>query len=504
MRANNYATREPQTTAMLPIRVRATGLPAGTTRALFGRAPVRAVLAGIAIVAVLACGSIDAVPGAPGLDDPIFPLLGNGGYDVIHYAIELDVDVEKNVVVGITTIDAVATHPLGAFNLDYRGPEISSIEVDSKIAAFIRDGDELTVTAFRPLFEGDFFRTVVSYEGTPGSQRFFASDFLDGWVPFFGGIYALGEPTGSSFWYPVNEHPLDKATYSFRITVPEPFEVAANGLPGEVTADGVRRTYEWRTDDPMASYLVTVVIARFDEEFESGPGDLPIRNYFQKGVSEEARAAFDRIPEMIEAFSELFGPYPFETYGAIVIDANMPALETQTRSTFGVGIVEGVGEVVAAHELAHQWFGNVVTPGTWRDTWLNEGFATYAEWLWREHLRGPDALDNFWRSNYRRAFGPPATPDSNTLFAGTVYRRGAMTLHALRTAVGDATFFEILKTYVARFSGSNAVTADFVAVATEVSGQDLATLFDDWLYAPRTPQIPAPGWSPEPHRKNCA
>ncbi len=182
----------------------------------------------------------------------------------------------------------------------------------------------------------------------------------------------MGEPSGAETWYPVNGHPSDKATYTLRITVPKPYDVASSGRLLRITDDGDRRTFLWETRDPVASYLVALHIADLDETTAVGPRGLPIRNYFAHAISASDRASFDRLPAMIAYFESAFGPYPFEAYGATVVDeAFGAALETQTMSTHSR---DAVAESVVVHELAHQWFGDSVGLERWQDIWLNEGF----------------------------------------------------------------------------------------------------------------------------------
>jgi aminopeptidase N len=244
----------------------------------------------------------------------------------------------------------------------------------------------------------------------------------------------------------------------------------------------------------MASYLATVAIYPFETSVQEGPAGLPILNFVAGELPDVARAALERTPEMIEFLEARIGPYPFESYGAIVVDLPF-SLETQSRSVLSRGHLFAPREEVVMHEVAHQWFGNSVSLEQWQDIWLNEGFATYLSWLWAEESRGAETFDQVVRSSYQPTLLslPPGAPTADTLFHPTVYVRGALTLHALRLHVGDEDFDEILRTYYQRYRDSNVTTADFIAIAEEISGQSLDDFFQEWLYTTGLPPIPEMG-----------
>lgn len=464
----------------------------------------------IFVICLIGVGAVYAqTPGAEGAGDPYYPELGGGGYDIEHYTLDVEVDMEAAAIAGVATIAAQATQDLSAFNLDLAGLDVNTITVDGVDADFTHEGRELTITPVEPIAEGAAFEVVIDYGGEP---RGYAEPSLGGarigWNFRNGYVYTASETSGAATWYPVNDHPSDKATYTMRITVPQPYVVASNGVLTETIESGDRITYVWEMAQPMASYLGTVNIDTFSvQEYEAENG-VQIRNYFPDTIANRAERVFALQDEMLVFFSDLFGDYPFDAYGAVVTRAQLGfALETQTLSLFSAGVAMGgasAAETVIAHELAHQWFGNSVTPTTWRDIWLNEGFATYASWLWYEHTAGADALNEYAREVYNffgggqgsgailrqlMGFSPPGDPPPDALFNQGVYMRGALTLHALRLTVGDDDFFEILRTYYDRYQHSNAATPDFIAVAEEISGMELDEFFAGWLYAQRIPKI---------------
>jgi len=446
--------------------------------------------------------STDPLAGSPGLNDTLYPGFGNGGYDTQTYILDITVnDISTSDLEAVTTITAIATQDLSRFNLDFIGFDIISITVNDKEAEFNRQGQELEITPSEPLQNGEAFTIVVNYQGTPEELISESMPVSTGWIPYDGGIFVLSEPDGSANYYPVNDHPLDKATYTIIVTVPKPYEVAANGILEETTDNGDSTTYHFTVRDPMASYLTTININDFDVETMESKSGVPIRNYYSASLPEDVRKPFARQGEMIDYFSEIFGEYPFEVYGAMVIDAELgSALENQTMSIFGTDMVDVEDipntELTVAHELAHQWFGDSVSVADWGDIWLNEGFASYAEGLWIEHAEGSDALNEWVTDVYNEVrdnpqyYPPPGHPAANDLFNGGVYYRGGLTLHALRLKVGDDVFFNILRTYAERYKFGNATTADFIQTANEISGEDLGDLFNAWLYDEALPPIP--------------
>jgi peptidase M1-like protein/immune inhibitor InhA-like protein len=646
-------------------------------------------------------------PGAAGVGDPYFPLDGNGGYDVKRYLLDVTYDPATDILEGVATIRARAKQNLSSFNLDLVGLTVESIKVNGRRAAWSRDGGELTVSPRKGLRNKRIFTTMVRYHGVPEpiEDAFGVSGFLH----TDDGALIVGEPHVAATWYPVNDHPSDKAAYTFRVTVPAGLEAVANGtLQSRRTKRGWT-TWTWKASEPMASYLATATIGEFDlrsyrsagirywdaidpdlfappalphtgqqfaisqkaqpsykrlartitvpagaatlsfwitrdtepnwdfvfvEAHTVGEGDwttLPdlkghtsedtgfvcpfwlelhpfLANYqtdngdgtcspqgatgghwwAASGASdgweqwlvdlsayagrdvevsityasddliqaagafvddivlstgagttsfeddgdtfdgwtvpgapadsapnpndwivgtvadtpaplgETVEASFSRQPEIIDFLSSMFGPYPFSAAGGIVDDfADLGfALENQTRPIYSKFFFTDplLGDSVIVHELAHQWFGDSLALARWQHIWLNEGFATYAEWLWSEReslataqeifddLYSIPADDPFWSLT----IGDPG-PDS--LFDFPVYGRGAMTLHQLRLVVGDADFFKILRRWATSRAGGNVTTREFIRLAERVSGEDLDALFDAWLFTAEKPAL---------------
>ena len=432
---------------------------------------------------------IDGAQGSAGLGDPYFPELGNSGYDVTHYAIDLFVEPELNIIDGAVAIDAVATTDLASFNLDFiEQLPIESVLVDGQAAAHRLDGEELVITPATALEAGEEFVVQVEYSGTP-PERFLANESLQmGWQQTAEGTFVVAEPDSAHTWFPSNDHPADKATFTFRIQVPEPFTAVANGvLIGSAPSLGETTTFVWEMRQPMATYLATVVVAELVRIDRGTVDGVILRDYLPPTSSDPP--PFQKTAEVLEYLISIFGPYPFEAYGQVMVPDWPAALETQTISVFGT---PAISESIVVHEAAHQWFGDSVSPATWQDVWLNEGFATYAEWLWFEHTGGhiDDVAENTRRFLGSADHRPIGDPGVDELFGGAVYQRGALTLHALRREVGDEVFFEILRTWASRFEGQSVSTADFIALAEELSGKDLSTLFEGWLFRSDLPDIP--------------
>ncbi len=440
--------------------------------------------------------------GAAGIGDEYFPELGNPGYDVSHYTLDLEFDPASGQLVGQATIEAVATDTLTSVNLDFARLDVERVGVDGSPAQFGEVREDLIVVPGAPIAAGEAFLVTVDYSGVPGAVTSTAIPLGVGWLDSgTGQHYVVAEPDAAHTWFPGNDHPLDKATFTFRLTVPDGVTAAANGALIDELDAGDRTTWVWEMDRPMATYLATVVIGDFTivrDQAASADAGIPIRHVLPGSTTVADWPGLERQGEMVAFLSELFGPYPFDRYGIAIVDGFGAALENQTLSLFDTNLATSAFfEDVLIHEVAHQWYGDSVSPAAWRDIWLNEGFASYAEWLWLEREAGREELEAGIAAE-RALFAsaglpPPGDPPPWDLFNASVYRVGAMTLHALRLTVGDEAFFETLRRYAADFRDANASTEDFVGLAEEISGIELDDLFDAWLYDPEVPPFPAPG-----------
>ena len=369
-----------------------------------------------ALAAVAAC-SPGAAPGAAiaGAGDPYYPDLGNAGYRAEHYTLDLTVDPVHGTLAGTAQIQARTTRPLSSFSLDLAGLTVRQVTVGGLPAAASRAPDKLVITPAHPIPAGRDFAVTVAYQGTPQPIADPSGDStgasLVGWHHDGDEVYVASETAGARTWYPVNDTPGDKAGYTFRITVPAGYTAVANGLPVARTSAGPATTFTWQSSAPMASYLATLEVGRFVQLTATGPHGLPLLSFAPAGLAAPARLTFAALPEMIGYFESVLGPYPFPAAGVTVVSpAFRWSLETQTRPLYGSPIrtlPPDVAQEGISHELAHQWFGDSLTPARWSDIWLNEGFATYLSWLWLEHQGDRAFLTGLMRSQYGYELNAP-------------------------------------------------------------------------------------------------
>jgi aminopeptidase N len=434
-------------------------------------------------------------PGAADIGDPYYPGTGNGGYDVASYRLEVSYQPASRQLTGHAVITATATQDLSRFDLDFHGLTVTETQVNGSDATVERQGDEMVVTPAAGLVSGRQFTVDVRYHGTPTP---YGNRFGGGFLAETTGAIAVGQPMVAASWFPVNDHPRDKATFRISITAPDDLVALSNGVLESKQARGGTTTWTWAERDPMASYLATVIIGAYRLQ-EGTHNGLPVVSAVDADLPRAIDAQIARTPEIIDFLQTQFGPYPFDAMGGIVIEVRVGfALENQTRPVYGPEFFNGSADAsgVIAHELAHQWYGDSVSIDAWKEIWLNEGFATYAEWLWSEHQHTGSPQQRF-DELYARTSSPiwtvaPGDPGPANQFSASVYQRGAMTLQALRITVGDAAFFQILRDWAADRRNTTATTAQFIALAEQISGKQLDALFQAWLYGTIRPLRPTP------------
>jgi aminopeptidase N len=421
--------------------------------------------------------------------EPFFPASGNSGYDVSHYDVQLAYQPTSGRVRATATIEATASRRLGRFSLDLDGLRVSAVSVDGIRAAFTHSGGKLKIAPSRAPAPRQPFTAVVHYRGKP-HVIVDADGTREGWERTGDGAVGLGEPLGTATWLPCNNTLADKASFSFEITVPRRLKGVANGRLIGVDEEGSTKTFSWNEAQPMNTYLAVIDIGR-GKLVRSEAAGLPAWTMVDPHLAARAEPVLARLPEIIRFESGIFGPYPFDAAGSIVDVAKRGyALEAQTRPIYS-------GEpdrTTVVHETAHQWFGDSVGLRSWPQIWLNEGFATWAEWYYAEHHGGPSALRTF-RGYYRVPASrdalwdpPPGNPgEPKHLFAPSTYLRGAMALEALRIKVGTPAMLKTLRRWATGHRYGSAGTRQFVALAEEVSGQPLGPLFRRWLYKPGKP-----------------
>jgi aminopeptidase N len=371
-----------------------------------GLRPRRIAAALCALTALAACS--DGAAQVAGAGDPYYPDLGNTGYHAEHYTLELSVDPMRGTLAGTARIRARATSTLSRFSLDLVGLSVQRVTVDSAPATVSRENGKLVIVPARPIPASHDFQVAVVYQGTPRPIADPSGDSAGaaqvGWHHDGDEVYVASETAGARTWYPVNDTPSDKAAYTFQVTVPAGYTAVANGQPTGRNSTGTTTTFTWQSTAPMASYLATLEIGRFTQMTSTGPHGLPILSYAPTALAAQTQRTFANLPAMTGYYETILGAYPFQTAGVTVVSpAFRWSLETQTRPVYGSQILTlppDVAQEGISHELAHQWFGDSLTPARWSDIWLNEGFATYLSWLWLEHHGERAFLTGLMRTEY--------------------------------------------------------------------------------------------------------
>ncbi|MBA0051955.1 M1 family peptidase [Streptomyces sp. AJS327] len=471
--------------------------PAGSPRARL----VRAGAATAALLTLVAAGA--PAPEPVGVGDRLFPVLGNPGYDVLQYDLAFRYGGDNTRPLAATTrITARATAgPLSRLHLDFNGGRVDSVHVNGEPARYRSAGEDLVVTPARPLERNRPLRVEVRHTSPTDVPH-------GGWIRTRDGLALAPQPDGAHRVFPSNDHPSDKARFTLTVTAPAGLTVVAGGRAVGTARRGGSTVWRYRITHPMATELLQLSIGRSAVLHARGQRGLPLRHVVPRPWRARLKPWLDRTPEQLEWLERRLGRYPFENYGVLAVEATTGyAMETQTLSLFARRFLTSAEyrdwykESVMVHELAHQWFGNCVTPRRWDDLWLSEGHATWYEWLYAERAGGTALRDRVREAHrasdgWRDRYGPPAAqraaPEGERpeVFRPVVYEGAALALYALRERMGAAAFERLERRWVTEHRHGNASTADFVALASEVAGRDLSGFLRGWLYGERTPPLP--------------
>ncbi|WP_157063561.1 M1 family metallopeptidase [Luteipulveratus mongoliensis] len=425
--------------------------------------------------------------------DPYLPGHGDPSYAVTNYDLDLDYALENNHLSGRATLTLRACVDLDELTLDLHALKVVKV-TGLKVKRHTHRSGRLRLMLAESLAAGDEATVTIAYRGVPKVVPDKIGEA--GWEELEDGVIVASQPGGAPSWFPCNDRPDDKATYRITVTAASDYLVVANGQRTDQRRRASRTTWTYEMTDPMATYLATVQIGRYAEH------KIRAAVPMTAAVPPARRRAFDDAfgdqPKMLDLYIRLFGPYPFDSYRVVITDDELEIpLEAQGLSIFGSNFLnrDWDSQRLIAHELSHQWFGNAVTLESLKDIWLHEGFACYSEWLWSQESGGP-STDHRARHHWERLshlgqrliLGDPGADD---VFDDRVYKRGALTLHAIRLTIGDDAFFEALRTWVVRHRGGNVRTEDFVRLVEKVSGTSIQGLIDDWVYSGTLPPLPA-------------
>ena len=426
-----------------------------------------------------------------------------GPYDILHYALDLQAAMVTEDFGGRSAITLVLRVPADSIVLNQLALQIDSVTVNEEPAAFsVSDASEemsIRLGASHPA--GDTLRLSIWYQRLPGVHRltsrlgyFYYPASVTGTANLG---YTMAEPSDARCWMPCYDEPWEKATSAINVTVPTGYVVASNGKLLGVTDNGdTSLTWRWREDHQIATYLMCATISKWavpTSMLVRGTNDsIPVQYYVWQTDSVKTAKFLPTVKQMISGLGNLFGPYPWDKYGMSGVNPFLyGGMEHQTMTTLQQSYE--TEEFVVVHELTHQWWGDLVTCGTWSDIWLNESFATYGEVLWSEITGGVAGrksymfgMQGFANASWQGAVYNPEG-QGYYLFDDLVYNKGGWVLHTLRGAIGDSAFFQSLRAWRQAYGQASATTSDFQGVVESVVGKDMSWFFDEWIYGPGWP-----------------
>lgn len=425
-------------------------------------------------------------------EDSYYPEVGDPGVDALHYGLSLHWDPVGLLLTGRERLTFRAAETADEFQLDFGEPlEVTELTVDGEAAEWSEDGKDLVIS--HPVEADQRYVVELSYSGLPDPvdapvQR---HDFSrTGWtVTQAGETWTMQEPYGAFTWYAVNDHPSDKALYDFTLTVPAPWTGVANGEMREVTDSEGLRTTQWHLAEPAASYLVTTAFGDFDMTRARSASGVPI-TYWTPRSKPRILNKLKVTTRALTWLEDLLGPYPFDTFGTVVVDSES-GMETQTMVTLG-DTSYTLSSAVITHELAHQWWGDQVTPNDWRDVWMNEGMVMYLQGMWEAEEEGISVaakMDEWaaFEEALRAEAGPPAAYLPDSFGSSNIYYGPALMYQELREMVGDEKFFEVVRGWPAANDNGNVGREEIFAYLEKTTGEELSAFLDDWLLGETTP-----------------
>lgn len=418
------------------------------------------------------------------------------GFDVQSYDIWISINPTAHSISGKVIASVRAAQNLTNIQYELESLTVDSVYVNNTPVTFTHTNGKITIPL--SVQNNELFTTRVVYHGNPALSN---DGYSNGMTFLTQQVFTVSDPNAARYWWPCYDHPWDKALVNEHIRIRSDWKVACNGLRQSIeTHNDNTSTHHWIGSNPMTTYLVSMAAADY-QEIAGTFNNIPLQNFVFQSHYNTAQTMFNKLPEMMQVYSDSYGTYPFEKYGnAVASIASFAAMEHQTMTTIGTSLINGSlsSDYTVAHELSHQWFGNCLTPLTWKDVWLSESFATYSEALYANRKFGYDAFCSYVKTSFHDYYKSFAQSNGDRIiynpayleyFYPMEYEKGASVLHMLRALVGNDCFFEILQTYFFTYHNQNVVTSEFIQIAETVSGLDLDQFFTQWIYKKGMPSL---------------
>jgi aminopeptidase N len=429
---------------------------------------------------------------------------GQSEFDVLHYEIFIDLYeglMQRNGYYnGYVKIKLVLNKNSSEINIHSASGviQIDSVLLSENKLGYQQSYENLKIIFPSLISQGETLSVAIYFQRRSDLDRgfyFYRSDEVSPNLPS-DIAYTMSEPSDARYWLPCYDEPWDKAKVDLIIKVKNSYLVASNGLLIRDEIKGSERIFHWRSEYPMSTYLIAFATSEyitFSDWYHkvSNPSDsIEVKYYVWREDSLKAVSAFKNVVDMMKFFSLKFGEYPFEKYGMVAVyPFRYGGMEHQTMTTIHRRWLDGNSEGGIAHELAHQWWGDLVTCETWAEIWLNEGFASYGDALYTEYKYGFETFKSkleYWTKAYFREDSiiryPIYNPPSGKLFGTAVYYKGAWVLHMLRNLIGDSAFFAVLQEWGRRYAYGTGTTQKFIQVVNDITGEDLSWFFNQWVY----------------------